>query len=137
MATAYTWKVNTLYTVDAPEPGFVSNVLWTVSGVDGPYSASADGATSFSDSDNEFIPYDELTEEAVISWVRSALGPDSVANYEANVQGQINTMASPPVPPREAPLPWKGAGPGQLLARGAVPGAGAGDLRRRSPPPRT
>lgn len=106
MATVYTWKINTLYTVDTPEPGFVSNVLWTLSGVDGQYSASVDGGTSFSEQDGPFVPYDDLTEDEVIGWVQAALGPDGVAGYEANVQGQINTMANPPVPPQTPPLPW-------------------------------
>ena len=106
MATVYTWKVNNLYTVDTPEPGFVCNVLWTLSGTDGQYSASVDGGTSFIVQEGTFTPYDQLTETQVIGWVQDALGADGVANYESNVQGQINTMANPPVFPENTPLPW-------------------------------
>jgi hypothetical protein len=34
------------------------------------------------------------------------LGPDGIANFEANVQGQINSMITPPVSPQNTPLPW-------------------------------
>ena len=39
MATTFTTTINSMYTIDTPEPGFVCNVLWTVTGVDGTYTA--------------------------------------------------------------------------------------------------
>lgn len=106
MATIYTWSVNNMWTVDTPEPGFVCNVEWTLSGVDGQYSASVSGGISFTVQEGTFTPYDQLTEAQVLGWVQSVLGPDGVANYESNVQGQINTMINPPVFPQKQPLPW-------------------------------
>lgn len=105
--TNYTWTINAMYTVQQPDPDYVVNVLWTLTGVDGQYTASIDGNTMFnSQQADPFIPYNELTQEIVIGWVQSNLGPQGIANYEANVQGQIDSMINPPVSPQNTPLPW-------------------------------
>ena len=106
MATTYTWTVDQMYTLDTPEPGFVVNVLWTLTGVDGQYTASIGGNSQFTVQEGTFTPYSQLTQAQVIGWVQAALGADGVANFEANVQGQINSMITPPVSPQNAPLPW-------------------------------
>jgi hypothetical protein len=95
-----------MYTLDTPEPGFVVNVLWTLTGVDGQYTASIGGNSQFTVQEGTFTPYSQLTQAQVIGWVQAALGADGVANFEANVQGQINSMITPPVSPQNAPLPW-------------------------------
>jgi hypothetical protein len=95
-----------MYTLDTPEPGFVVNVLWTLTGVDGQYTASIGGNSQFTVQEGAFTPYDQLTQTQVIGWVQAALGADGVANFEANVQGQINSMITPPVSPQNTPLPW-------------------------------
>jgi hypothetical protein len=106
MATTYTWTVDQMYTLDTPEPGFVVNVLWTLTGVDGQYTASIGGNSQFTVQEGTFTPYDQLTQEQVIGWVQNSLGADGIANFEANVQGQINSMITPPVSPQNTPLPW-------------------------------
>jgi hypothetical protein len=95
-----------MYTLDTPEPGFVVNVLWTLTGVDGQYTASIGGNSQFTVQEGTFTPYSQLTQAQVIGWVQAALGADGVANFEANVQGQINSMITPPVSPQNTPLPW-------------------------------
>jgi hypothetical protein len=106
MATTYTWTVDSMYTVDTPDPGFVCNVLWTLTGVDGQYTASIGGNSQFTVQEGTFTPYSQLTQAQVIGWVQDSLGPDGIANFEANVQGQINSMITPPVSPQNTPLPW-------------------------------
>jgi hypothetical protein len=106
MATTYTWTIDQMYTLDTPEPGFVVNVLWTLTGVDGQYTASIGGNSQFTVQEGAFTPYSQLTQTQVIGWVQNALGPDGIANFEANVQGQINSMITPPVSPQNTPLPW-------------------------------
>jgi len=105
--TTYTWTINAMYTVQQPDPDYVVNVLWTLAGVDGEYTASIGGNTVFdSQQASPFIPYDQLTQETVVGWVQSNLGEQGIANYEANVQGQIDSMINPPVSPQNTPLPW-------------------------------
>jgi hypothetical protein len=42
----------------------------------------------------------------VIGWVQAQLGEQGIANNEACVQGQINSILNPPVSPQNTPLPW-------------------------------
>lgn len=107
MATQYTWTIDRMYTLQQPDPNYVVNVLWTLTGVDGQYTASIGGNTMFdSNQSGTFIPYADLTQEIVIGWVQNNLGPQGIANFEANVQGQIDSMITPPVSPENTPLPW-------------------------------
>ena len=108
MSTQYTWTIDQMFTVQQPDPNYVVNVIWTLTGVDGQYTASIGGNTTFDSSQQSctFIPYDQLTEATVLQWVFDSLGADGIANFEANVQGQINSMITPPVSPQNTPLPW-------------------------------
>ena len=102
--TTFTTTIQSMYTIDTPEPGFVCNVLWMVTGVDGEYTASIGGNTQFNSADQEgaFIPYDQLTEATVIGWI-----PESaITSAQQCVQGQIDSMINPPVSPAAQPLPW-------------------------------
>ena len=102
--TTFTTTVTSMYTLQQPDPDYVVNVLWEVTGVDGENTASIGGNTQFNSADQEgaFIPYASLTEAAVIGWI-----PDSaIASAQSCVQGQIDSMITPPVSPADTPLPW-------------------------------
>jgi len=101
----YTTTINKMYTLNTPEQGFVVNVLFTVSGTDGTHTASIDGNIQFTDQvESDYIPYDQLTEAQVIGWINSAT--NNQANYYANIDGQIQSMITPPVSPSAQSLPW-------------------------------
>jgi len=104
----YTWIINAMYVVQNPEPNYVVNVIWTLSGTDGQYTASIQGNTELDVTSDQpdYIPYDQLTQDIVIGWVQDALGPTGIYNYEQNIVGQIDSMINPPVSPEQAPLPW-------------------------------
>lgn len=102
----YVWTVTNMYTVDTPDPGFVTTVEWLLTGTEGDYTASMKGISYFTNQEGTFIPYDQLTQQQVIGWVQDQLGADGVANCEANIQGQISTQINPPVVPQNQPLPW-------------------------------
>ena len=102
--TTFATTVTSMYTLQQPDPDYVVNVLWKVTGVDGANTASIGGNTQFNSADQEgaFIPYASLTEAAVIGWI-----PDSaIASAQSCVQGQIDSMITPPVSPANTPLPW-------------------------------
>jgi hypothetical protein len=103
--TTFTTTINAMYTVQQPDPDYVVNVLFTVTGVDGANTASIDGSLQFnSDQAPEtFIPYDQLTEAVVVGWVDAS---GQLPNLQACVQGQIDSMITPPVSPENTPLPW-------------------------------
>jgi hypothetical protein len=103
--TTYTTTITAMYTVPNPT-GYVVDVVFNVSGTDGTYTANIDGQISFTPEQNQpdFVPYDQLTQDEVIGWINSAT--DNQANYYANIDGQINSMITPPVVPTNTPLPW-------------------------------
>ena len=93
-----------MYTLQQPDPNYVVNALWEVTGVDGTNTASIGGNTQFNSADQvgPVTPYASLTESIVIGWI-----PESaIAGAQACVQGQINSMITPPVSPSSQPLPW-------------------------------
>jgi hypothetical protein len=100
--TTFTTTLDSMYTLDTPDPGFVVNVLWTVTGVDGSNTASIGGNSQFTMQEGTFTPYDQLTQSQVIGWI-----PESaITSAQACVQGQIDSMINPPVSPEAQPLPW-------------------------------
>ena len=104
MATTFTTTINAMYTLQQPDPNYVVNVLWKVTGVDGSNTASIDGNTQFNSADQEgaFIPYANLTPQIVIGWIPQ----NQIDSAQACVQGQIDSMINPPVSPANTPLPW-------------------------------
>jgi hypothetical protein len=102
--TTFTTTINAMYTLQTPDPDYVVNVLWTVTGVDGANTASIGGNTQFSSADQAgaFIPYDQLTQAQVIGWIPA----NQIDSAQACVQGQIDSMITPPVSPENTPLPW-------------------------------
>jgi len=106
--TTFTWIVKQLLTqtIDG-EQDYVVIANYEVTGVDGEYSSSISDSARFSTANvDNFIPYDQLTNDIVVGWIKSVLGPDSVANYEESIQGQIDAQINPPVTPQNTPLPW-------------------------------
>jgi hypothetical protein len=103
MTTQFTTTITAMYTVQQPDPDYVINVLWQVTGVDGTYTASIGGNTTFESQHAEtFVPYDQLTQALVIGWI-----PDNQINSaQACVQGQIDSMITPPISPQNTALPW-------------------------------
>ncbi len=102
--TTFTTRITSMYTLNTPSPDYVVNALWEVTGVDGTHTASIGGNTQFNSADQEgaIVPYADLTEAIVIGWI-----PESaIASAQACVQGQIDSMITPPVSPSNTALPW-------------------------------
>lgn len=107
MTITNTWAVVQMdaYPEQDGETDVVFNVHWTLTGTDGTYTGYVYGTQSVSiDPDAPFTPYADLTETQVIGWVKSAMGEEQVASYEANVATQIADQIDPPVV--TPPLPW-------------------------------
>ena len=105
--TTFTTTITSMYTLQQPDPDYVVNVLYQVTGVDGGYTASIGGNTTFSSADQTgpVTPYASLTQAQVIGWI-----PESaIASAQACVQGQIDSMITPPVSPANTALPWSAA----------------------------
>ena len=105
--TTFTTTITSMYTLQQPDPNYVVNALWEVTGVDGTHTASIGGNTTFSSADQTgpVTPYASLTQAQVIGWI-----PESaIASAQACVQGQIDSMITPPVSPANTALPWSAA----------------------------
>ena len=79
--------------------GFVTTVHYSVSAVDGDYTASTYGTVGYAE-EGSFTPYDQLTKDTVISWVQTSLGKDTV---ESSLASQIEAQKNPV---QESGLPW-------------------------------
>ena len=104
--TTFTTTINSMYTLPQVEgqTDVVVNALWTVTGVDGAYTADIGGSTQFTLSADapDFTPYADLTEAQVIGWI-----PESqITSAQQCVQGQIDSLITPPVSPSNQALPW-------------------------------
>ena len=107
MATTFTTTITAMYTSQQPDPNYVVNAIWEVTGVDGANTASIGGNTQFNSADQEgpVTPYADLTESIVIGWI-----PESaITSAQQCVQGQIESIVNPPVTPSQQPLPWVSA----------------------------
>ena len=81
--------------------GFVVTVHYTVTAVDGEYTASTYGTVGYTEQPNEtYIPYEDLTPEIVVGWVQTSLGKDTV---EESLAAQIEAQKHPT---QESGLPW-------------------------------
>ena len=116
----YNWNCRTVdcYPEQDSETDVVYNVHWVVTGVSdqvdpegNPYYAANIGTQTLDTSEiTNFIPFEDLTNDEVVAWTKSAMGVDKVNNIEASIQTQINSLITPisitltigePVPPVE------------------------------------
>lgn len=86
------------------DSGLVVSAIWQI-GQTGTQEVLT-GSSEFSKG-NSFIPFDQLTEEIVLGWVKNGLGQDGVDGLERahddQIAKQANVVASPEI---TAGLPW-------------------------------
>lgn len=87
------------------ETDVVFTVHWTLTATDGAGVTSIYGAAYVQVApDAPFTPYPDLTQDQVIGWVKTSLGDEQIAAYEANVTKQLADLINPPV--ITPALPW-------------------------------
>ena len=78
--------------------GFIFCVHYTASQTDGDYTASTYSTVSFTKEDGiNYVPYESLTEAAVIEWVKASLGVEGVAAVDLALANNIAAQKNPPV----------------------------------------
>ena len=101
MTTTFTWAIANLERETAD--GFVYTAHYTVNATDGEaYSAGAYGSIGF-ERPEELIPFDNLTQEIVIEWVKEKLGEEQVEKVETALQSQIDEKRAPT---KASGTPW-------------------------------
>ena len=109
MAITYEWNVTSMKVVDANNlENVVIQTYWTKTGTDedgnsGMFSGATPLPLSTVDPDN-FVPYDQLTQEIVIGWIQDTVKDQT--HVDEQIQKQINQKKNPVV---EKPLPWASA----------------------------
>jgi hypothetical protein len=96
------WKISNLDRNTAD--GFVNTVHWNASQTDGDFNASTYSTVSFTKEDGiNYVPYAELTEAAVVEWVKGSLGAEGVAAVDAALAANIAEQKAPKV---ASGTPW-------------------------------
>mgnify|MGYP003633531788 FL=1 len=109
--TTYNWNCKTVDArpLEDGETNVVYNVHWVVTGTSDTtmpegdssepgttYSAMVIGAQNITwNPEGTFIPFEDLTNEIVVEWTKSAMGEEQVASIEASIQSQINALITP------------------------------------------
>ena len=102
MSTNFSWNIANLerHTAD----GVVFTVHYTVNAEDGTYSAGAYGSLGLEAPEpDDTTPFDDLTEEVVVGWVKGKFGDEKVAEIETALQAQLDEKHAPT---KAAGLPW-------------------------------
>jgi hypothetical protein len=109
MAITYTWKITSLKVRDVgPKTNAVVQTYWQKTGTDeNANTGTFSGATPFTvdptDSNGPFIPFEDLTEENVVNWIKTVV----VGGYEEHVNGVIaKQIEDKIVPITEPKMPW-------------------------------
>ncbi len=106
MVITYTWKVTSMKVVDTTDlQNVVIQTYWVKTGVDeegneGSFSGATPLSYSTLDPEN-FVPYDQLTQDIVIQWIQDSITDQSHIDWR--IEEQINLKKTPVV---EKPLPW-------------------------------
>ena len=105
MPIEYTWKIQSVKVL--PDLSNRNNIVKTIEFM---LEGSRDENTNFVlgsvelsvDLESEtFIPFDELTEETVVEWVKNALGSERINQYVYTIEQRFG-----PEELIETPLPW-------------------------------
>jgi hypothetical protein len=99
------WIINSLSVMNTPEPQTAVMSNFTISDTQNGLSGSVTYSVNLLPADaSNFTPYADITQAQAIQWTQEALGPERVANMEAEIQAQIDAQKIPT--PQPAPLPW-------------------------------
>ena len=92
MSVSYNWSIADLNR--KTEDGFVFAVDWRVDATNDVYSEGAYGSIPL-ERPEELIPFDQLTTEQVVQWVKDYFGEEKVAEIEAALAARISEKQNP------------------------------------------
>jgi hypothetical protein len=103
MSVTYSWNVNTMDV--APSANNLNNVVkvvhWRLIASDGTNSVDSYGSVSLEEpSQNDFVAFNNLTEQKVISWVESKI---NVTEVKDNLNTQLAKLANPSIVVKQGP----------------------------------
>ena len=110
MTTTFTWSIapdgiSTITYGDRADT--VVQVRYKLTATDGLNTEAVNGVVELTPSDGgAFTPYENLTQEQVIEWVKAVVRPVDLAHYELRLNTILERKANPPPVPVIKPAPW-------------------------------
>jgi hypothetical protein len=107
MANTYTWKIESLDCVPSVDgqSNVVSNVHWRAYVTDEIHTVCVYGVQPLVyNAEMPFTTYENLTENVVIEWAKTAMGDIQIASITDNLDNQIANLINPSV--ITPLLPW-------------------------------
>ena len=92
MSVSYNWSIADLNR--KTEDGYVFTVHWRVDATNDVYTEGAYGSVGLKRPE-ELIPFDQLTTEQVVQWVKDYLGEEKVAEIEVALAARISEKQNP------------------------------------------
>ena len=109
MSITYNWAIANLER--EASDGYVFTAHWTVVGISddvdpegNPYNSAAYGSMGLERPKGSLIPFDELTQDQVVGWVKDNFGSDKVTKIEEALAARIFEQRFPTV---ETGVPWQ------------------------------
>lgn len=94
MPITITWKVAQLERLCAT--GEIQTIHYTVDATDGAYNAGAYGSIGLYPADPDgMIPFADVTEADVISWLQAKIGDEQIASISAALEAQLTEQRQP------------------------------------------
>ena len=101
----YDWNCRTVDArpLEEGETDVVYNVHWRVTGTSDELNPEGNAYSSGSigtqivtwNPEGAFIPFEDLTNDIVVEWTKSAMGVEQVTTIEASIESQINSLITP------------------------------------------
>lgn len=110
MTITYTWKITGLRVKDEGNlTNAVVQTYWTKTGVDengneGTFSGATPFTVNPDDESGPFIPFEQLTEEDVLSWIKTVVVGSYEEHVNSKIKEQIEAKKNPII---DAKLPWQ------------------------------
>lgn len=101
--TTFIWTITQMWAkpVEGSYTDVVVTAQWNCQAVDGSYQTNNFGTSNFYSVGNPFTPYDQLTQDQVLSW---CWGTVNKTEIERITDVQLQNLINPPVV--NPPLPW-------------------------------
>jgi len=103
MDITYIWKITQMKR--QVSNGYVFLVDYDITGTDGEYIGKTSCSTTLEmpESENLLIPFENLTEELVLEWIKERLGEGSILNLKQEIINEIELQKNPV---EATGLPW-------------------------------
>jgi hypothetical protein len=92
MSISYNWLITDLKR--QIDDGFVFAVRWSLDAFDDSFSSGTYGSIALERPD-DLIPFEDLTPDIVVQWVKDYYGPEMIASFEEALAVKISNQKNP------------------------------------------